>query len=299
MVVNPKGERELVPLTQTAAGRYEAERDRLVPRSSARDGTGRAALQVIGASLDHSPEFAESRPNLARLERLAEVGGGRLLSRDFGADSPFEHDQEAFQPVDLWEWLLKFAVLLFPVDVGVRRIQIDREERSRWMAGLMRVLIFWRRKKSPKGGILATLPSATKRGRHSGASSQARQPSRPRNCSSQASRPVKTPPGRALPPPLWPSRRPLRTTRNRRATRLRAACRGQAQALRKEIECSDRLHRCRVLASGFYSSQFCPRRPVCGSMRFTTGQTNQPRGVHRVMEPWQKQSLAGWRWIAG
>ena len=156
VVVNPKGERELVPLTQTAAGRYEAEFETretgsyLVHLREMEQGELRAS-QVIGANLDHSPEFAESRPNLARLKRLAEVGGGRLLSRDFGADNPFEHDRrETFQPVDLWEWLLKFAVLLFPVDVGVRRIQIDREEWSRWMAGLMRVLIFWRRKKSPK-----------------------------------------------------------------------------------------------------------------------------------------------------
>ncbi|MED5495075.1 MAG: glutamine amidotransferase, partial [Verrucomicrobiota bacterium] len=156
VVVNPKGERELVPLTQTAAGRYEAEFETretgsyLVHLREMEQGELRAS-QVIGANLDHSPEFAESRPNLARLERLAEVGGGRLLSRDFGADNPFEHDRrETFQPVDLWEWLLKFAVLLFPVDVGVRRIQIDREEWSRWMAGLMRVLIFWRRKESPK-----------------------------------------------------------------------------------------------------------------------------------------------------
>jgi len=156
VVVNPKGERELVPLTQTAAGRYEAEFETretgsyLVHLREMEQGELRAS-QIIGANLDHSPEFAESRPNLARLERLAEVGGGRLLSRDFGADNPFEHDRrETFQPVDLWEWLLKFAVLLFPVDVGVRRIQIDREEWSRWMAGLMRVLIFWRRKESPK-----------------------------------------------------------------------------------------------------------------------------------------------------
>ena len=156
VVVNPKGKRELVPLTQTAAGRYEAEFETretgsyLVHLREMEQGELRAS-QVIGANLDHSPEFAESRPNLARLERLAEIGGGKLLSRDFGKDNPFEHDRrETFQPVDLWEWMLKFAVLLFPIDVGVRRIQIDREEWSRWMAGLMRVLVFWRRKENPK-----------------------------------------------------------------------------------------------------------------------------------------------------
>ena len=154
VVVNPKGERELVPLTQTAAGRYEAEFETretgsyLVHLRELEQGELRAS-QVIGANLDHSPEFAESRPNLARLERLAEIGGGKLLSRDFDRDNPFDHDRkETFQPVDLWEWMLKFAVLLFPIDVGVRRIQIDREEWARWMAGMARVLIFWRRPKS-------------------------------------------------------------------------------------------------------------------------------------------------------
>jgi len=156
VVVNPKGERELVPLSQTAAGRYEAEFETretgsyLVHLREIEKGELRAS-QVIGANLDHSPEFADSRPNLARLERLAEIGGGKLLSRDFVTDNPFKHDRkETFQQVDLWEWMLKFAVLLFPIDVGVRRIQIDREEWSRWMAGLMRVLIFWRRKESSK-----------------------------------------------------------------------------------------------------------------------------------------------------
>ncbi|MBI3192671.1 MAG: hypothetical protein HYZ36_08395, partial [Pedosphaera parvula] len=43
--------------------------------------------------------------------------------------NPFLHDRrKTFQPRDLWEWLLKLAILLFPLDVAVRRIQIDREE---------------------------------------------------------------------------------------------------------------------------------------------------------------------------
>jgi hypothetical protein len=108
--------------------------------------------QVIGANLDHSPEFAESHPNLARLERLAEVGGGKLLSRDFAADNPFERDRKkTFQPVDLWEWLLKFAVILFPIDVGVRRIQLDWEEWLKATSNLRRLLFFWRHRERQTG----------------------------------------------------------------------------------------------------------------------------------------------------
>ncbi len=152
VVVGPKGERELVALKQTAAGRYEATFDTrktgayLVHLREMENDELRSS-QVIGANLDHSPEFAESRPNLARLERLAEIGGGKLLSRDFAADNPFERDRKkTFQPVDRWEWLLMFAVILFPIDVGVRRIQLDWEEWLKATENLRRLLFFWRRK---------------------------------------------------------------------------------------------------------------------------------------------------------
>jgi len=151
VIVGPKGERQLVPLKQTAPGRYDAAFETretgayLVHLREMKNSEIRSA-QVIGANLDHSPEFAESQPNLARLERLAEVGGGKLLSRDFAADNPFESNRKkTFQPVDLWEWLLKFAIILFPIDVGVRRIQIDWNEWLKATNNLRQLFFFWRR----------------------------------------------------------------------------------------------------------------------------------------------------------
>jgi len=46
--------------------------------------------------------------------------------------------------------MLKFAILLFPIDVGIRRIQIDSKEWKRWIFNLKRMLIFWRQ---PKGNL--------------------------------------------------------------------------------------------------------------------------------------------------
>jgi hypothetical protein len=64
-------------------------------------------------------------------------------------DNPFTHDRKkTFQPQDLWEWLLKLAILLFPLDVGIRRIQLDREEWARATQTFRRWLFFW--KKSPR-----------------------------------------------------------------------------------------------------------------------------------------------------
>lgn len=103
------------------------------------------ASQRVGASINYSPEFNAPEPNLNLLRRLAESGGGRLLSLDNPADSAFLHDRRlTYQPRDLWEWLLKLCVLLFPLDVAVRRIQLDREEMLRAWRKVRSRVIFWR-----------------------------------------------------------------------------------------------------------------------------------------------------------
>ncbi|GIT13145.1 MAG: hypothetical protein CM1200mP34_5510 [Verrucomicrobiales bacterium] len=226
VVVGPKGGRELVPLKQTAAGRYEAAFETretgayLVHLREMENGELRAS-QVIGANLDHSPEFAESRPNLARLERLAEIGGGKLLSRDFDADNPFERDRhKTFQPVDLWEWLLKFAVILFPIDVGVRRIQLDWEEWFKATAALRRLLFFWRRReqKTSSDESLASLLAKRDEARQT---FQRDKPSAPEPGLFEPERPVAKPPPKPSAPPR-PSRK--NRDRQRRQTPPPAAC---------------------------------------------------------------------------
>jgi hypothetical protein len=101
--------------------------------------------QVLGASVNYSPEFTAPEPNLHLLRRIADSGGGKILDPSVPALNPFLHDrQKTFQPHDLWEWLLKFAVVLFTLDVGVRRIQIDRDEWLRATQTLRRWLFFLR-----------------------------------------------------------------------------------------------------------------------------------------------------------
>jgi hypothetical protein len=58
--------------------------------------------------------------------------------------NPFEHDRrKTFQPRDLWQWLLEAAILLFIIDVGVRRIQLERDELLRAMRLVQRRVLFW------------------------------------------------------------------------------------------------------------------------------------------------------------
>ncbi|MBM3884106.1 MAG: hypothetical protein FJ387_31100, partial [Verrucomicrobia bacterium] len=158
IVVSPKGERQTVRLEQAGPGRYEVRFPTrevgayLLNLMELQGGQVRAS-QALGASVNYSPEFAASDPNLNLLERVATAGAGKvlpLLDQPAPENNPYLHErQRTFQPRDLWEWLLKFAVLLFVADVGVRRIYLDRAEWLQATATLRRYLFFWAGKPRP------------------------------------------------------------------------------------------------------------------------------------------------------
>ena len=149
IVVSPKGERQTVKVEQTAPGHYETHFPTkevgayLVNLMDVKDGQVRGS-QVIGASVNYSPEFTDPEPNFNLLRRVAESGGGKILDPAHPIVNPFQHDRKkTFQPRDLWEWLLKLAVVLFTFDVAVRRIQLDREEWQKATRTLRRWFFFW------------------------------------------------------------------------------------------------------------------------------------------------------------
>ncbi len=149
-VVSPKGQRQTVHLEQTGPGHYEGHFQTkdvgayLLNIMDIKGGKVRGS-EVVGASINYSPEFADAGPNANLLRRITEVGEGKVLNPDVPSINPFNQDRrKTFQPRDVWEWLLKFAVILFILDVGVRRIQIDRAEWLRAVRFLERWLLFWR-----------------------------------------------------------------------------------------------------------------------------------------------------------
>ena len=149
VVVSPKGETIHVPVTQTGPGHYEARFPTkevgtyLVNLLDKTNGVVQAR-QVVGASINYSPEFTAAEPNISLLRRLAESSGGRVLDPENEADNTFLYDrQKTYQPRDLWELLLKLCVLLFPLDVGVRRIQLDRDEVARAWRRIRHRVLFW------------------------------------------------------------------------------------------------------------------------------------------------------------
>ncbi|MEY4385527.1 MAG: hypothetical protein RLY20_810 [Verrucomicrobiota bacterium] len=152
IVVSPKGERVVLPVRQSGPGHYEAkfptkEAGTYAVNVVEMDGAKVVAQQTAGASINYSPEFSVPEPNYNLLRRLAEAGGGKVLDLKNPLDNPFLHDRvKTFQPRDLWEWLLRFAVILFVLDVGFRRIQIEREDAQKMLATAKSVVLFWRPK---------------------------------------------------------------------------------------------------------------------------------------------------------
>lgn len=148
-VVSPKGQSFKVHLEQTGPGHYEAKfptKEVGTYMLSLLDKTNGVVRgqQVVGASINYSPEFAASEPNLSLLRHVSESGGGKILDPENPADNTFLHNREkTFQPRDLWEWLLRFAVLFFMVDVGIRRIQLDRDEMQRAWRWVRSKIFFW------------------------------------------------------------------------------------------------------------------------------------------------------------
>jgi hypothetical protein len=153
VVISPKGERTTVRLEQTGPGHYEARfptkevGSYLLNLMETKDGKP-AGSQVVGASVNYSPEFTAPEPNLPLLAKLAEAGGGKILDANLAQDppnNPFLHDRHrTFQPRDWWEWLLRLAIILFVLDVAVRRIDIDREQWAKFTARVRQTIFFWR-----------------------------------------------------------------------------------------------------------------------------------------------------------
>ncbi len=153
--LGPTGAEETRPMRQVAPGRYEvefkAEEVGAYTTRLALLEEGRVAgYQMVGSGMSHSPEFSSDRTNLPLLSRLAEASGGRFHPSLEEAGAPFGHDRRpTYRPHDLWESLLALAILLLPLDVALRRVQLDREDLARAGRRLLSLLLLGRGRRPP------------------------------------------------------------------------------------------------------------------------------------------------------
>jgi uncharacterized membrane protein len=135
-VTGARGE-EITNLTlvQTAPGRYEGffvpnnagtfvvNVEGAEPKSSV-GGSGAVVnqnlSQSVGAVANYSPEYRQLGTNDKLLAEIAAQTGGRVLNLGT-PETVFRTDfGKSTRPIEIWQWLLLLAVLLFPLDIALR-----------------------------------------------------------------------------------------------------------------------------------------------------------------------------------
>jgi Uncharacterized membrane protein len=125
-----------VTLEQTAAGRYEGDfpatlRGAYLASVSEEGGT---AAPVAGAVNSYSPEFSIVASDTNLLAQISEATGGANLpaltseAAQASEVNLFERRATRTLPHEIWEALMLAALLLLPLDVGLRRVHLSREQ---------------------------------------------------------------------------------------------------------------------------------------------------------------------------
>jgi hypothetical protein len=103
------------------------------------DGTD-AASRTLGVVSPAAEEYRRLGVDSKALAAFAAAGGGRelALATDEAREAVWTHDISAAAfPTPIWPWLLLMAIVLVPLDVGVRRVALSRADARRaraWMA---------------------------------------------------------------------------------------------------------------------------------------------------------------------
>jgi Ca-activated chloride channel homolog len=159
-VVAPDFSATDIQLEQTAAGRYEGDFTATARGAylvNVAEVNGRPA-PVSGAVNSYSPEFSITGSDQDLLARISEATGGRMIAvSPTGAATPnesvqpdesvqrreseqvatdvnstdvnlFERRATKTRPHEIWEALMLVALLLLPIDVGIRRVHITGEQ---------------------------------------------------------------------------------------------------------------------------------------------------------------------------
>lgn len=138
-VSGPNGKSQQVPLKQVSPRRYQAT----VPLW----GAGRYHVSAVGAGGDrkentfgrmivsYSPEYLRFRSNPQAIDEIIKRTGGQMLTKQSTADDIYlrnRRPQRSSQPI-FDKWLILLACLI-PLDVALRRIQIDWLLISSWFS---------------------------------------------------------------------------------------------------------------------------------------------------------------------
>jgi uncharacterized membrane protein/Mg-chelatase subunit ChlD len=131
-VTGPRGDAVDVPLRQTGARRYQGQfplsgkgRYQVAVAATGRAGKDHQGEQLFGGfAVPYSPEYLSFRSNAQLLQQIAARTGGRVLdSSNTDIYHPARQARESSRPV--FDWLLILLACLLPLDVAIRRVQLD------------------------------------------------------------------------------------------------------------------------------------------------------------------------------
>ena len=131
-VTGPRGESATVPLKQVAPRRYQGSfplwgkgRYQVMAAGTGSAGGKERNEQAIGGfAVPYSPEYLRFRSDPILLKSIAERTGGRVLGpSDTDLFHPPRTVRESSRPV--FDWFLLALAILVPLDVGIRRVQLD------------------------------------------------------------------------------------------------------------------------------------------------------------------------------
>jgi uncharacterized membrane protein len=171
-LVTPGQKSEPLRLTQTGPGRYEAEfdaRDRgnYIVSLQYNMGQGRDAISGTlrtGISVAYSPEYSRLEPNLPLLDEVKARSNGRIID---GADTKAAFDRAGLQRAEarnsIWEDLVRLMLVLFLLDVAIRRIAINPIEVARKARKFLSEIARGRQPAAEAAAVLTTLKSARER----------------------------------------------------------------------------------------------------------------------------------------
>ena len=128
-ISGPHDREETVVLKQVSPRRYQAS----IPLW----GKGRYQVMAVGKAGDredhtnggfiipYSPEFLRFRSNPIVLEEIAERTGGQRLDPDNASTVIYGRRDPKQSSNPVFDWMLIVLAILVPLDVGIRRIQLD------------------------------------------------------------------------------------------------------------------------------------------------------------------------------
>lgn len=148
-LVSPDLEPMQTVLEQTGPGRYAgsvlaedpgAYLVRVAQTVEDESGTD-AASRTLGVVSPAAEEYRRLGVDADALSSFADAGAGRelTLNDEEAAASVWRHDIEASAfPTPIWPWLLLLAIVLVPLDIGVRRVALSRGDFARARAWALR-----------------------------------------------------------------------------------------------------------------------------------------------------------------